>query len=420
MNVLVIISGSLGHYHGIRRFFDYFNSANDYKILYAFHGFTNKNQELNPDQYFLNSYPAFLNYEFRYTKKPSEIYKLKRDDIIRKNRTHTFRKLFELFHPDVILLDNHAFTDGFLIKKEFTNLHSKTLFFQTRLSTELGVDTFYGSYKGKKLKWISSNKILTHQKLKRIWYRLLMPGYSKYHQLDSYKKGMNLQLNYQRYRLPSVSNIPEIIISGKNLSKYTTINQHFFGLCISPKIEEDKKPNPIQILVSAGSVATINIYFSRYISLVQKIIARLPQFHFVLPEGITLARKFPNISFYTWEEYQDVLSSSHIHITHGGINSIKDSLTYGIPFLVCPIDWQSDSIHNALLFNELKLSKIWNIQTDDEECVIRKLEELTDKKYSKRIKEFIYLDNSQYKPNDVGIAFDSLIRNENWSVSHWP
>src|SRR5690606_36796243 len=115
---------------------------------------------------FLNIYPAFLTYEFRYTKKPSEIYKLKRDDIMRKNRTHTFRKLFELFHPDVILLDNHAFTDGFLIKKEFTNLHSKTLFFQTRLSTQLCVDTLYGSYTGKKLKWISFNKILTHQKLK--------------------------------------------------------------------------------------------------------------------------------------------------------------------------------------------------------------------------------------------------------------
>src|SRR5690606_29869486 len=170
MNILVICSGSMGHYYGIKRFFDYIELGSEHNILYAFHGFNPEIGDSDPSRYHIPSFPAFLNYEFRYTKKIREIIKLKQHNYLLQNRTRTLFELFDYFIPDVILLDNHAFTDGFVLKKEFGKLGFNVVFFQTRLSTELSMNSAYGSHYFGKLKWLPSQKILLRQRVHELKY----------------------------------------------------------------------------------------------------------------------------------------------------------------------------------------------------------------------------------------------------------
>lgn len=110
----------------------------------------------------------------------------------------------------------------------------------------------------------------------------------------------------------------------------------------------------------------------------------MPNIHFFLPESFKDKVFGEHITYYSWDTYHKHLCKSNLHITHGGINSIKDSLANGVPMLILPLDWKSDQIHNALIFEHPGLAKVWNLKHGTIEDVKRNIEAYLEENYYKK------------------------------------
>jgi UDP:flavonoid glycosyltransferase YjiC (YdhE family) len=80
-----------------------------------------------------------------------------------------------------------------------------------------------------------------------------------------------------------------------------------------------------------------------------------------------------------------VLSWTDVFITHGGLNSIKESVYAEVPMLVYPVIPQTDLNGNAARVVYHKLGLNGNLEQDTAEDIQNKIEEL--------------LSNSEYKTN---------------------
>lgn len=56
----------------------------------------------------------------------------------------------------------------------------------------------------------------------------------------------------------------------------------------------------------------------------------------------------PNVHFFRRVPQLDVLQIVDLHITHGGLGSVKESILYGVPMLVYPLDLHYDQNGNGL------------------------------------------------------------------------
>ena len=56
----------------------------------------------------------------------------------------------------------------------------------------------------------------------------------------------------------------------------------------------------------------------------------------------------PNVHFFRRVPQLTVLKSADVHITHGGLGSVKESIHYGVPMLVYPLDAHYDQPGNGL------------------------------------------------------------------------
>jgi len=234
-------------------------------------------------------------------------------------------------------------------------------------------------------------------------------------------KDLNLShvsLNYDRYGTSSLSYLQEIILSNRRLTLFAAVGQHYVGMGIESNIQSGK--HPIQnVLVSIGSRDFTFELTHAYIDTISRVVRFFLRWTFYLPHSFRAKIRDENTRFYDWDEYQNLLPEAHLHITHGGINSIKDSLSYGIPMLICPIDWKSDQIHNALMFEKLGMARVWNLRNDDWNSVSEKLKELTNGDYKEAICELVERDKKENPPKIIRQRFDDLIHDERWQVRNW-
>jgi zeaxanthin glucosyltransferase len=95
-----------------------------------------------------------------------------------------------------------------------------------------------------------------------------------------------------------------------------------------------------------------------------------------IPSNVYLLKAAPQL---------EILERANIFITHGGLNSIKESIYSTVPMLVYPLHETTDTMGNStrVVFHELGLRG--DLLTDSEATIIKKIETL--------------LSNDQYKKN---------------------
>ena len=220
--------------------------------------------------------------------------------------------------------------------------------------------------------------------------------------------------------MDSLSYVPELILSGSSLSFYQADNQIYTGLWLSklPSIIEKNKDTP-SILVSSGSRSHTYLDYPIFLDTIKRLVNLLPHIAFSLPESFKAKVYGDHITYYQWNTYLNHLAQSNLHITHGGINSIKDSLSHELPMLICPLDWRSDQINNALMFEKLGLASIWNIKKDNIKNVKEKTDALLQDFYPVRIREYVVDDRKKYPLETMKEQFMELVRDRRWEIRNW-
>ena len=420
MKILIIFAGSQSHFYGIKQWLDHL--ALDDEVIYASHiGMSEKLQKIIRYEA-IESAPAFLDYEFLHYKDVKKIVELKSDMVYYLRRKESLKELIDSNSPEVILVDNHAFTDALIIAEVSRNSAIKQIFYQTRLSTNLGESGKYGGFKGGNFKLLGVSVIKRRKQMRTLRKRLTMPGLNEYHRIKVLIDSLEFQhvgWNRNRAGLDSLTYVPELIFSGTDLSYHVASNQFYSGLCLPERYEVPDKEHRSTILLSAGSRSYTYNEFNRYVETIHYLVSVLSNLYFVLPDTFRARIYGDHVSYYTWDSYHDYLARADVHITHGGINSIRDSLSYGVPMLICPMDWISDQIHNALFFEKLGLSMTWNIKLDRPENIPLKIEELLKDDYHKRIIEYVVRDRQRYPVERIREEFMEMVNDERWEIRNW-
>ncbi|WP_236975240.1 glycosyltransferase [Membranihabitans maritimus] len=416
--ILCIFSGSLGHYKG----FDKFVKANDIRneIIYASND--PKASKTIPKYWHINSHPAYVNHEFLLKIPLMEKLNLKIEDVFYQRRMRDLSQLLDKVKPEVLILDNFNYTDALIVRDLNRYPGLKVLLYQTRLSTALNNSNAYGVPYGKEFRMMKSKKILKIQNRLRRRERWMMPGFSIGYQIPNLFKKFHFQnvtWNQKRYGIPTLSYLPEMVISPIALSTYSAPNQYYMGLGIPHNIKPLKVSKTKNVLVSFGSLSFTFAYTNKYVETIRDLARTFKNLTFFAPRSFEAKVIGSNVEYYDWNTYNQALPRAHIHITLGGINSIKDSLSHGLPMLICPMNLKSDQVHNALLFEKLGMAEVWNLMQDDTDSIRQKIESLLRSGKREVITDFVRQDKLENPPEKLQEVFDTLINDERWAVKHW-
>src|SRR5690606_33913520 len=368
------------------------------------------------------SLPTYQNLEFSLNIPLLQQLKLKLEDVLINQRKAELRELIVHVDPDAIILDNYNFTDALLLKEIKSVQHLPLIFYQTRLSTALkrGEKT-YGGIKESSFEFLKSDRILNQQAKRRRIHKLTKPFFNDEYKLRRHINKLRLShvsLNYERCGMPSLTYLPELVLSNSSLSHHEATYQYYVGMGIEDKISKGNSPVR-NILVSVGSRNFTYDYANEFIEAISDLLSVFSSRNFFLPESFRARIRVANVRFYNWSDYQNILQEVQLHITHGGINSIKDSLKYYLPMLICPMDFESDQIHNALMFEKASMAKIWNIKKDNLETISEKISELCTHNSIDTIYEFVHRGRSDNSPEAVREHFGNILMDERWKLRNW-
>lgn len=121
--------------------------------------------------------------------------------------------------------------------------------------------------------------------------------------------------------------------------------------------------------------------------------------NYELPDHVVFLKTAPQL---------EILSKASLFITHGGLNSIKEAVYACVPMLVYPLNPKMDQKGNStrVVFHQLGLRG--NLQTDSEELIEKKIDELLGNPgYKQKIQELKVIDRT-YTSEKFKKLFDDL------------
>jgi UDP:flavonoid glycosyltransferase YjiC (YdhE family) len=118
-----------------------------------------------------------------------------------------------------------------------------------------------------------------------------------------------------------------------------------------------------------------------------------------LPDNVLFLKSAPQL---------EILSKASLFITHGGLNSIKEAVYACVPMLVYPLNPKMDQKGNStrVVFHQLGLRG--NLQTDPEELIEKKIDELLQNPmYKQKMQELRIIDRTYTAERFIEL-FDTL------------
>ncbi|HZX72976.1 MAG TPA: glycosyltransferase, partial [Cyclobacteriaceae bacterium] len=303
-----------------------------------------------------------------------------------KLRQDSFEKIFDEIHPSIVFLDSFIGNDFIPLYKHLVNRNVKLNFINTM-----------AIFEDKGLPALNS-PLVPDQKLKIIIDKLKNRILVSWHKIletialigNSSDRIVQRQIRISKipeYHRPltngslgtTYSKIPELVLGIKEFEfkMLDTPDRHYIGFRPSLKRYEFIKVDQITRLkqVVQASDKIVYISFGTLYSNTKKELLRLIEIIF------NYANEVPNISFifsnmsksiiekialetpsnvflFGFIPQTAVLSKSDIFITHGGMNSIRESIHSTVPMLVFPIKDGYDQIGNAarVAFHKLGLA----------------------------------------------------------------
>ena len=338
-------------------------------------------------------------------------------DTIYKARKLAIEQLIKQAKPRLMLLDSFQSTDFILLYPLLKAKKIKFAFIQTMLSFHQQPDNLpldCDVIPNLKTSFIWYWRIYyLKRRLRSLWQYLIYFSKNNKQIINNKVKIQKIEalysLDYQQVFGVGFKNIPELIIAPQMLefTKLKKTNQHYLGLMVDLERSESTHPS-LETFVQNSSEYNKIIYCSfgtlygdvgnkkQVIGFFRNLILaakQLPEYEFI----ISLSKKFEaelnnlavNVHIFETIPQILILKISSLFITHGGLNSIKESLALGVPMLVYPVDKRWDQPSNAakIAFHGLGLSG--SLEKDSPDDISQKISELLDNQmFSQRISSF--------------------------------
>lgn len=312
-----------------------------------------------------------------------------REDIYR-HRQAELLELVENIAPDVIIIDIFNSTDFLVLYEKFKNI--KYVFLNPMLST-YAEQLMTGAGDSK-----SNGNTVRKRGRDRNFFNLLdiALNLAETRQLKKIVKRSGVSENhpffFNKFGRCLFKNIPELILAPSELEYFgnsATDTQHYLGFCIQEN-GKDKEPDPnftrefeeIKIKRLNGTriiYCSFGTYDQQSDALLISFLVRLQDallnftdIHLVIAvNGVVKEffekthKKKPNTSIFQYVPQKQVLANADLFVTHGGLGSVKESIFYGVPMLIYPLDLAYDQNDNSekIIHHKLGMRGVLRIES---------------------------------------------------------
>ena len=296
-------------------------------------------------------------------------------DTIYKARKTAIERVLQQTKPNIVLLDSFQSTDFVLLYPFLRQNRVKFAFVQTMLSfhqqpQSLPLNCAVVPHKNTNFDWYWK-KHFWKRSFKNAWASVIFLGKSSKRVIQAKAEEQQLDAlyapNFRQFARVGFANIPEFIVAPQALefTQQKQPNQHYLGLMVDLNRKESEA-HPVFLLLARllptqrivyCSFGTLYADFGKkkdilhFFKILLKTATEFPETTFV----VNLSESFvkildtapANVHFFEGVPQLTVLARSSLFITHGGLNSIQESIALGVPMLVLPVDKRWDQLGNA-------------------------------------------------------------------------
>lgn len=271
----------------------------------------------------------------------------------------------------------------------------------------------------------------------RLFLRMVYLKQLKWLQKKS-KLGKTNKLVYNSTYTLLFDNIPEVLLAPVELELSPSVKlptQHYLGLCLNKdRIDlgvDVNFPQRFQYLLNKRKEGVKIIYCSfgtfyedsnpmvlQFLNNLLTAITNLTmqvEFIFSIKSPIKQTLLYqrslaPNVHFFSKVPQLQVLENADLHITHGGLGSIKESIYYEVPMLVYPLDLTYDQNGNGLKVEHHGLGLRGVFNQDKPEAITQKIIKLlAERSFKQKIAEFNQNIQSKYPGNFISQTISKII-----------
>ena len=235
------------------------------------------------------------------------------------------------------------------------------------------------------------------------------------------------QINTKQIFRVGFENIPEFITSPHELefSKSKKEHQHYLGLSIdfarkeTEEISEKylgvvntKKPLIFCSLGTLYTHAKKEKPIHRFFSALLKVAQTMPDCEFVVNLNQEFVKKLPspppNVHFFDQIPQLDLLARCKVFVTHGGLQSVKESIANRVPMLAYPVWWDQFGYAARIAYYGLGLTD--KLGQDNPKVMKEKIEKLlSDNAFQETLDGFGATVSEKYSSQKVIDIFESVI-----------
>lgn len=356
-----------------------------------------------------------------------------------KSRVKEINTIVSKIKPDIILLDSFQSSDFVIIYPLLKQHNIKFAFIQIMLSFRqqkgslpLSSHSIPNDKTNFGLKWM---QYYAREFLKSLKDNILYLGRSNYKIIEREFRIQKVPELYsinkkQVFRI-GFNNIPEFITTPQELE--FTRNKEDYQIYLGSVIDHqrEKTIDPIfsslfdqlkhkknVIYCSLGTIYTISNKsksITRFFLNIVEIAKLLPEYQFVISLNKEYSEKLgcpgENIHFSEHVPQLLILSIAALFITHGGSQSVKESIRSHVPMLVYPMWWDQPGFAARVEYYGLGLRG--KLGKDSSKQILEKIKTLTiDKSYRQRVEDFDEIVTKKYTESSILKEFEDTLKNQ--------
>jgi len=169
---------------------------------------------------------------------------------------------------------------------------------------------------------------------------------------------------------PYLGKIPELVLCPAEFDFPETVARNRQRYYLGAELDIDRKEEPFEweridrskrlIYCSLGSQAQMYSETKRLFQIIIDAVSGLPEYQMIVATGRDvdhddLQRVPPNVLLFNYVPQSQILEKASLLITHGGLNTIKDAIFFGVPMVVFPGDFDQPRNSGRVVYHGLGL-----------------------------------------------------------------
>lgn len=356
--------------------------------------------------------------------------------IVFDSRKNELRSVIEKINPTIIIADTYVGADFALAYDVIKEKNIRFFHMETMLSTIERSDVPYfdsRAFPNQKGRIYFEHLVRKYGTMaKRFWKSLTYFGLDNFSLLKKEIKRQNLPPQYRvevrdycDLRLTGISSLITAPLELEFFERPVNEQDHYLGFFVNNKAKENPVLDERLAQIIASKKAIIYISFGtvfgavraddilRFMKKLNVVMGKLKDVVAVFSLGKVKwtqddIRQLTNIHVFTFVPQLYLLQFCSLFITHGGLNSIKESIQEAVPMLALPLD--IDQIGNARKITYKKLGLLGEITKDNERTLQKKIELLLhNQSFKQNLETFRETINKRY---DLDTMLMPIIENE--------